>query len=219
MSGGNSKTCIFSVLALFLSVSVVRPLCGQSRLAVIRPAPDFQLTDADGKPVSLGQYRGKVVLVSFIFTTCNGSCPATTHRLAKLRQELARHPNLDNRVQLLSITLDPERDTPEKLRRYMELFEIDGRRWAFATGEPAAVGKVIAAWDMWVRPTANSQLDHPSRVFLVDPHQQLREIYNLDFLRVPWVIEDIQLLLQDKEPRTKSQEPNKLQIPKSNQCG
>jgi protein SCO1/2 len=74
----------------------------------------------------------------------------------------------------------------------MELFEIDARHWHFATGKVDDVRKVIADWGMWARPAANGQLDHPSRVFLVDPQQRIREIYNLDFLRVPWVIEDIE---------------------------
>jgi protein SCO1/2 len=168
------------------------------RLAVIRPAPQVELVDADGKALSLGNYRGKVVLVSFLFTTCNGSCPATTHRLAKVQEELNRHPDLKDRVQILSITLDPQRDTPEMLRRYRSLYELDARTWSFATGSIAQVRKTLAAWDMWARPGANGQLDHPSRVYLLDPRQRIREIYNLDYLRVAWVIEDVELLLREK---------------------
>src|SRR5436309_14380836 len=79
-----------------------------SRLAVIRPAPDFTLLDTAGKQVALQQFRGKAILVGFVFTTCSGSCPATTHRMAKVQHELAQHADLKGRVQLVSITLDPE---------------------------------------------------------------------------------------------------------------
>ncbi|HEV3021629.1 MAG TPA: SCO family protein, partial [Pirellulales bacterium] len=143
-------------------------------------------------------YRGKVVLVSFIFTTCNGTCPATTHRMAKLHQECARRPELKDAVQFLSISLDPARDTPEALRGYMRLYEIDGGNWAFLTGTSKEVQPVLAAWGMWAKPAANGQLDHPSRVYLVDRRGRIREIYNLDFFRQQWVLEDVRLLAKEK---------------------
>jgi protein SCO1/2 len=175
------------LIAAFLTVFVAPP----SRLPVIRDAADFSLIGADEKPVTLRQFRGKAVLVSFIFTTCSGACPATTHRMAKVHDAIAAQPELARRVHLLSISLDPERDTPAKLREYMRLYEIDSPRWSFLTGSPQKVQQVLGAWDMWARPAANGQLDHPSRVYLVDPHGHVREIYNLDFFRVPWLIEDL----------------------------
>ncbi len=166
------------------------------RLPVIKEVADFTLTDQAGRPFSLHAARGKVLLVSFIFTTCNGTCPATTHRLAGVQRELQQRGLWQNgKVQFLSITLDPARDTPEVLRRYMHLFDLDAAHWSFLTGPTDAVGKVHAAWGMWARPAPNGQLDHPSRVYLVDPRGRLREIYNLDFLRAPWVAEDIERLL------------------------
>src|SRR2546421_12136311 len=103
-----------------------------SRLAVIRQAPDFTLVNQDGKTVRLSDFQGKVVLVSFIFTTCNGSCPATTHRLAKIQDALQRNAkSLQKRVAFLSITLDPVRDTPEALRNYMRLYDLPAERWQF----------------------------------------------------------------------------------------
>jgi protein SCO1/2 len=171
----------------------------KSRLAVIDRAPDFALTDQSGKPVRSADLRGKVLLVGFVFTTCNGSCPATTHRMGLVQRELqARGLLKGGRVRLVSITLDPKRDTPEVLRGYMRLYDADPASWSFLTGEPGRVAKVVSAWGMWAKPAANGQLDHPSRVFLVDPRGNLREIYNLDFLRPAWVIEDIELLLSDK---------------------
>jgi protein SCO1/2 len=169
-----------------------------SRLAVIRHAPDFTLTTQDEKPLRFGDLGGRVRLVSFIFTTCNGSCPATTHRMAQV-QETLRAKGLDKagKVQLLSISLDPTRDTPEVLRGYVKLYDVEPANWSFLTGPKEKVEKVISDWGMWARPAANGQLDHPSRIFLVDPKGRIREIYNLAFMKTAWVVEDIELMLKE----------------------
>src|SRR5579885_2047623 len=84
-----------------------------SRLAVIQQAPDFTLTTQDGGTLKFSDLKGKVCLVSFVFTTCNGTCPATTHRMGQVQEALERAGLAkDGRVRLLSITLDPARDTP-----------------------------------------------------------------------------------------------------------
>jgi protein SCO1/2 len=170
-----------------------------SRLAVIENAPDFALTDQAGKPVRSADLRGKVLLVGFVFTTCSGTCPATTHRMGLVQRELQAKGLLKGEVRLVSITLDPKRDTEEVLRGYMRLYDVDPASWSFLTGPPAKVNKVIADWGMWVKEAPNGQLDHPSRVYLVDRRGNVREIYNLDFLRPAWVVEDIRLLLSEKD--------------------
>jgi protein SCO1/2 len=170
-----------------------------SRLAVIQKATDFALTTQDDKSLKLADLKDKVLLVSFVFTTCNGSCPATTHRLGQVQQELKTRGLLkEDRVRLLSITLDPARDTPEALQRYAKLYDADTTTWSFLTGPVEDVNKTISAWGMWVKPTAGGQLDHPSRIFLVDRRGRVREIYHLGFLKPAWVVEDVELLLGEK---------------------
>lgn len=179
---------------------------GSERFAIIRRAPDFVLSDQSGRLFRMDDSIGKVLLVSFIFTTCNGSCPATTHRMSLVQQELKSRGLLkDDRVRLVSITLDPARDTPEALARYMRLYDADPEHWSFLTGPVEDVHKTIAAWDMWVRPAANGQLDHPSRIFLVDQKGRVREIYNLSFLKPAWVADDVRSLLD--EPRRDESPP------------
>jgi protein SCO1/2 len=199
LSIGNCQLSIVNSLLFSLSVCVsVVQASVPERLPFIQKAPDFDLIDQSGKPVRLVDFKDKVVLVSFVFTTCSGSCPATTSRMAKIQEHLEKKGLLKKGVRLVSISLDPKRDTPEVLRGYMRLYEADAATWSFLTGPPEKVNKTIAAWGMWAKPAANGQLDHPSRIFLVDRKGQIREIYNLDFLRVPWVTEDIELLLQEK---------------------
>jgi protein SCO1/2 len=187
---------------LFALVLSANPGPTASRLAVIQKAPEWRLTNQDGKEVRSRDLAGKVVLVSFVFTTCNGSCPATTHRMEKVQTALKAAGLLkQGRVRLLSITLDPARDKPRVLQRYLQLYDADPASWDFLTGPPPQVARVIAGYGMWVRPAANGQLDHPSRIFLVDPRGRVREIYNLSFLKPEWVVEDVRLLLAEAKRR------------------
>ena len=180
-----------------------------SRLAVIKSAPDFTLATQDGSKLSSSDVKGNVLLVSFIFTTCNGTCPATTHRMSQIQEEL-KTCNLfkEGGVRLLSISLDPVRDTAEVLRGYMKLYDADPSRWTFLTGPPDQVSGVVKSWGMWAkapqgRPkdAANGQLDHPSRIFLVDTQYRIREIYNLNFLKPKCVVQDMELLLKEGNHR------------------
>ncbi|HZY83456.1 MAG TPA: SCO family protein [Gemmataceae bacterium] len=186
------------MLALSLLTAALSAGADASRLAVIRRAPDFALTDQDGRTVRSADLRGKVVVVSFVFTTCNGTCPATTHRMSDLAQALKEQGLFKgDAVRLLSVTLDPARDTPEALRRYMRLYDAGAAHWGFLTGPREQVEKVIAAWGMWARPAAGGQLDHPSRVFLIDPRWRVREIYSLEYFKPAWVLDDVRLLLKE----------------------
>jgi protein SCO1/2 len=190
-------------VSAFLALTVVTGAelpkdAADSRLAVIQEMPHWMLIDQDGKKVRSCDLDGSVLLVSFIFTTCNGSCPATTHRMEKIQEALkARGLLKKDRVRLVSISLDPDRDTPPKLQRYMQMYDADPASWSFLTGPRDKVKKVISAFGMWAKPANNGQLDHPSRIFLVDGRGQVREIYNLSFLKPAWVVEDIELLLKE----------------------
>src|SRR5579884_3314821 len=188
------------LLASFLAVA---PHAEPSRLAVIRDAPDFSLTTQDGGTLSKADLSGKVVLVGFVFTTCTGNCPATSVRMREVARLLDEAGVGPERVRLVSVTLDPARDRPEHLRRYAKLFGADARRWSFLTGSPERVSKVLSAWGMWARPAANGQIDHPSRVFLLDDRGRVREIYDVDSLKPAWVLEDVRLLLDEAAGRGK----------------
>jgi protein SCO1 len=199
------------VIFLFSAFFPVSPneAAKTSHLAVIQQAPDFTLTTQTGDKLSLGDLRDKVLLVSFVFTTCNGTCPATTHRMSQIQEELkSRGLTKDGQIRLLSITLDPARDTPEVLRGYMRLYDADAKNWTFLTGPPNQVKETIAAWRMWAKPAANGQLDHPSRIFLVDRQGRIREIYNLSFLKPKWVADDVEFLLrEDNSSQTARHKP------------
>jgi protein SCO1/2 len=195
-AGRIASLVLFGGLAFWVMVFGPAAL-GASPLADIGPAPAVVLTDQAGKPFDLARLQGKAVVVSFVYTTCGGSCPATTHTLYRVQQALKEARLWGKRVELVSISLDPARDRPEVLAEYARVFDADTSAWHFVTGPPDAVAHVIAAWGMWVKPGPAASLDHPSRIFLLDPRGHQREIYSLEFLRPAVVVHDVETVLAD----------------------
>jgi protein SCO1 len=99
------------------------------------------------------------------------------------------------------LTLDPERDTPEVLRRYAEIYDTDPTDWHFLAESPEQIKEVLAAWDMWAHRNDQGVLDHPSRIFLLDPRGHQREISNLEFLSPETVLADVRSLLAERPGR------------------
>ncbi len=107
-------------------------------------APEFVLTDQTGGALARGDLAGTVWLASFVYTHCPDVCPLVTRRMAEIRDGLAAEGLLGSRVRLVSITVDPARDSPDVLRRYAAGFGADDpAHWAFLTGEPDALRSII----------------------------------------------------------------------------
>ncbi|CAN5843128.1 hypothetical protein BH23PLA1_BH23PLA1_08470 [soil metagenome] len=190
------KFLFLFLLSVFLFAASASPAVD---LAVIRPAPEVELIEAGtGELFRLSELRGKAVLVGFVYTTCNGSCPATTHTMYRAQEALKEAGLWGDRVEFVSISLDPKTDTSEVLDRYAQIYAADRSAWHFLTGDPERVAEVIAAWDMWARIGPSGTLDHPSRIFLLDPQGQQREIYNLEFLKPETVLRDVLEVLGDR---------------------
>jgi protein SCO1/2 len=100
--------------------------------AVDKPAPDFTLSDADGRTVRLADFRGKVVVLHFIYTSCPDVCPLHAERIAEI-QKLVNQTPMKDRVQFITITTDPQRDTPDVLRNYGPVHGLDPVNWLFLT--------------------------------------------------------------------------------------
>jgi protein SCO1/2 len=97
-----------------------------------RPAPDFALQDADGKAYRLSDLRGKVIVLHFIYAGCPDVCPLHAERIAQV-QEMVNSTPMRTQVQFVTITTDPERDTPEVLRAYGEAHGLKPENWVFLT--------------------------------------------------------------------------------------
>jgi protein SCO1 len=94
------------------------------------PVGSFAFTDKDGRPVREGDLHGKVWIAACFFTCCTESCPQLSGALARLQSELASEPD----VRLVSLTVDPTNDTPQKLTQYAESYQAIAERWIFLTG-------------------------------------------------------------------------------------
>ena len=130
-------------------------------------APDFALTDQSGAEVTLASLRGKALLIDFIYTHCPGPCPILTGRHAQVLRELA--PELRARVHFVSISLDPERDTPEALASYARARGADLSDWSFLTGEPERVRDVLKRYGVFAQQSKNpGEVDHVVVTLLVD---------------------------------------------------
>src|SRR5262245_4180120 len=147
----------------------------QQRLPKIAPAPAFALTSQDSTPVALADFRDKVVAVTFIYTSCTDTCPVLTALMAYVQDKLG--PDFGKRIAFVSITGDPERDTPEVLKRYAETFGADLKGWAFLTGAPDAIRGVIRRYGVFAAKNADGQVDHTFLTSIVDRNGMLRVQY------------------------------------------
>ena len=100
-----------------------------------KAVPDFELQDAEGLTVGLRDFRGKVVVLHFIYTNCPDVCPLHAERIAEIQQMVNRTPMRDG-VQFVTITSDPKRDTPEIMRAYGTAHGLDQANWTFLTSGP-----------------------------------------------------------------------------------
>jgi protein SCO1/2 len=100
-----------------------------------KEAPEFTLEDATGRPVMLQDLRGKVVVLHFVYTSCPDVCPLHAERIAEIQEMVNRTP-MRELVQFVTITTDPEHDTPEVMRNYGPAHGLDPANWTFLTSGP-----------------------------------------------------------------------------------
>ena len=147
----------------------------EERLPTIGAAPDFALTSQDGAEVTLAALRGKVVALTFIYASCPDVCPMLTDKMARVQDALGS--DFGSKIAFVSITTDPERDTPEVLKGYAEAFEANLAGWSFLTGEPAAVLEVAHRYGVAVAKAADGQVDHTMLTTLIDRQGTMRVQY------------------------------------------
>jgi protein SCO1/2 len=170
------------VAAALLAIALVRPAdaigheAGKNeRLPKIGPAPEFNLTDQDGRRVALKELRGKVLAVTFIFASCTDTCPLLTAKMAAVQDRLGASFGPD--VRFVSITVDPERDTPPVLKRYAETYHANPAGWSFLTGTPAEIREIAGRYGVIYKKTPSGDVDHTFLTSLIDRGGTLRVQY------------------------------------------
>jgi protein SCO1 len=138
------------------------------------PFPDFALTDQTGARVRLSDFRGQPVAVTFIYTRCPiaTACPLTTAKFSKVGAVMAEK----GYGELLTLTLDPQYDTPKVLADYAKMAGANPKRWKFLTGDPRDVAEVASRFGILYYPD-QGQLVHGQGVAVIDPKGKLSTIY------------------------------------------
>jgi len=165
------------------------------RLSKIGPAPQFTLTNQDGKRLALKDLRGKTLAITFIFASCADTCPLLTAKLAGIQNRLGS--DFGPKVFFVSITVDPERDTPEVLKRYAEGHKASPAGWAFLTGTKAEVRDVAKGYGIYYKKTPRGDVDHTFLTSLVDQNGTLRVQYMGVQFKPDEMLRDIQSLTRE----------------------
>jgi protein SCO1/2 len=173
-----------ALVALWAFAGSIRP---REQLPKIAPAPDFALTSQDGAMVKLADFRGKVVAVTFIFTKCTNTCPVLTPMMSFVQDRLGA--DFGSKIAFVSITVDPERDSPQVLREYGEAFGANFVGWSFLTGSPSDIRDVTRRYGVFAAKADNGNVDHTFLTSIIDP----RGILRVQYLGVRFDPEDFRL--------------------------
>jgi cytochrome c peroxidase len=185
------------------------PAAGSYGLPPLGNAVDGLVLDSDGSPMQLNEVlAGRLVLMGFIYTHCpdvNG-CPLASYVMKQVQERLRRQPDLANRVRLVSLSFDPQLDTPAALRDYARHFRRKGSDWRFlTTASEEDLAPILAGFGQWRQKNYNEDgsyagsMSHILRVFLLDEQQRIRNIYSTGFLHADTVINDLRTLAMEAD--------------------
>jgi protein SCO1/2 len=190
------------------------PAPGSYTLPVVKNAADGALLDTDGKRINLRDLtHGRVTVMSFIYTRCAApkACPYATGVLSQLHSVSEEDKTLAKNMRLVSISFDPEHDTPQHLAMYSEAIREakTGCEWRFVTAKsPAELQPVLDGYGQAVDKRPNpadpqGPLYHILRVFLIDPDGRIRNIYSSGTLDPRLVLADVKTLLLEESKLSK----------------
>jgi protein SCO1/2 len=158
------------------------------------PAPDFTLPDSNGQKFSLDQHKGQIVLIYFGYSNCPDICPTTLAQLEQVKKLLGGQ---SSNIEVVFITVDPARDTAERLKGYLAGFDP---QFVGLTGTLQGLQPVWKAYGVYQLPSTSttagdSQIDHSSHVYLIDRQGNLRLTYPFG-TSVDDMVQDIKYLLK-----------------------
>jgi protein SCO1/2 len=138
--------------------------------------PDFKLTNQDGREFHLTDFRGKAVVLTFIYTRCPlpNFCPLMSKNFAELEQRLNKE--FPGKFQLLSISMDPEFDRPDVLKEYAERYDADAKDWSFAVGDGESLKFIAELMGLYFE-KVNGLISHDLRTALIGPDGRLVQLW------------------------------------------
>jgi protein SCO1/2 len=146
--------------------------------------PDFKLRNQDGRQIHLSQFKGKALLVTFIYTRCPSPefCPRVTRNFAEVERQLAANPALYARTHLLSVSFDPEHDTQERLRAYGATYIGSDAKdafahWDFAVPEKPVLAEMAKWFDLGMTGEADGSITHTLSTTLIGPDGKVARFY------------------------------------------
>jgi len=167
--------------------------------------PEFELTDRDGSRITDKDLKGKVWLANFIYTTCPDTCPKLSRRMANLQKAILETGAAvgEDRVRIVSFSVDPDHDTPEILAGYARALGASDK-WHFLTG-PAdqlhRVARVGFLVGFSKAPGTSRDVVHSEKIAIVDHKGVVRRYYNgVESDEDPQIIEDLKTLLKEANP-------------------
>jgi len=188
----------WAVLVALPVIAMAQPRAASFKSGVFEPArmaPDFELQGSNGSPLVLRQYRGKVVALAFGFTHCVRVCPTTLATLAQVSAKLGAEAA---KLQVVFVTVDPERDSTDRLRQYLAQFDPS---FVGGTGPTPKLQAIRQSYGITINKESAKdeslgyQVHHSSSILLIDPEGKLR-------LVVPFgksadqIVHDVKLLLR-----------------------
>ena len=168
---------ILSLAVIFTGAVVWLGWAGR-KIIMVEPLPvlgevaDFSLLDTGMNEKSLEDLKGKTWVIDFMFTTCGTTCPVMTKQMAKLHRSYV----LEEDVRLVSVSVNPEYDSPNILNDYAQKHEIDTDKWFFLTGSREAIHKL--AVESFKVGSVDDPVFHSTRFILVDPQARIRGYYD-----------------------------------------
>ena len=178
----------------------------KSDLEEIGPAPSFELTDQNGKKITDKDYLGKVYVVEFFFTTCPTICPKMNENMLLLQKEYYGNPEFG----IASVTINPEYDTPQILKKHAEELGVKHYSWHFLTGDRDYIYNLAKSYKLYagVNPEAAGGFEHSGMFALIDKEGNMRsrkDVYGnpiwfydgLEDTGVQAIKEDIKKLLEE----------------------
>jgi protein SCO1/2 len=144
--------------------------------------PDFNLINENGKSIHFDQFKGKAVLITFIYTRCPlpDYCPKMNHNFAEIDKALASDPSMYSHTHLLSISFDPKNDTPSVLKQYGKSYAGNGAgftHWEFAVPPPAELKQITEWFDVGISSAQDGSITHSLSTVLIDKNGKVAAFY------------------------------------------